>query len=107
MALPAREAMSTPVETSEQAEHRAESGLDLDRIIFFSDAVFAISITLLVLDVTSKVPQIVSNLPVNGTNHELYSRLLQPTFMEALLGYVISFLVTGLFWVAHHRIFRF
>jgi uncharacterized membrane protein len=72
-----------------EAEVRAEGGRDLDRIIFFSDAVFAIVITLLVLDI--RVPQI----PPDLVSQELPSRIsaLGPKF----LNYVISFLVLAVY----------
>ena len=80
-----------------------EGGIELERIIFFSDAVFAIAITLLVLDI--KVPARSPSLRKDYV----------PTWLgHALLGlgssyfsYVISFLVIGAFWAAHHRIFRY
>ncbi len=64
----------------------------------FSDGVFAISITLLVLDI---------RLPSEDThsNHEL-SHLLNLT-LPNIVTFLFSFLVVGVFWVAHHRIFDF
>ena len=70
----------------------------MDRIVFFSDAVFAIAITLLSLDI---------RLPVTSdfhSNTELIQRLL--AIWPKYLAYVISFLVIGLFWTGHHRKFR-
>lgn len=71
----------------------------LERFVFFSDAVFAIAITLLALDI--RLPGEAGPL----TNSELAAALLQIT--PKYLGYVISFLVIGSFWVAHHRKFSF
>ena len=65
--------------------------------MFFSDAVFAIAITLLALDI---------RLPATaeiGTDAELLRSLL--SIWHQYLGYVISFLVIGLFWTGHHRKF--
>jgi uncharacterized membrane protein len=65
----------------------ARSGfLEYDRVLFFSDAVFAIAITLLAFD-----------LPKTNLHHS----------GPALLGFGISFAVIGLFWLGHHAIFRY
>ena len=79
-------------------EGRSEAGRELDRIVNFSDGVFAIVITLLVLDI--RVPEI----PADLVSQELPSRVfaLEPKF----LSYVISFLVIAIYWQAHHRVFR-
>jgi uncharacterized membrane protein len=75
-----------------------EAGRELDRIVNFSDAVFAIVITLLVLDI--RVP----NIPEGLVSQELPGRILAlgPKF----LSYVISFLVIAIYWQVHHRVFR-
>ncbi len=76
----------------------AERTTELDRIIFFSDGVFAIAITLLVIGL--KVP----SLPSNVANGELSRRLLDE--WPRVLSYALSFAVIGLFWIGHHRAFR-
>src|ERR1700758_1814451 len=68
--------------------------LEYDRVLFFSDAVFAIAITLLVVDI--RVPDI-----VRSVSHQLHSDKVR------ILGFAISFLVIGLFWMGHHRLFRY
>ena len=68
--------------------------LEYERVLFFSDAVFAIAITLLVVDL--RVPDFVLD-----AGHQLYSARFR------ILGFAISFLVIGLFWMGHHRLFRF
>jgi uncharacterized membrane protein len=76
-----------------------ESGTELERTIYFSDAVFAIAITLLVLDL--KLPEV--------SQEQLKSELpglvlgLGPKF----LSFVVTFLVIGFYWLAHHRMFHF
>ncbi len=79
-------------------EQRIEGGRELDRIVFFSDAVFAIAITLLVLNI--EVPDI----PPDLVSEELPGQLLG--LWPKLLSYVLSFLVILMFWTAHHSIFR-
>jgi uncharacterized membrane protein len=71
---------------------------ELDRLIFFSDAVFAIVMTLLVLDI--RVPDVPSDAAqeVPGLVFELWPKIL---------SYVLSFLVIGLYWIGHHQTFRY
>lgn len=78
-----------------RTEQRSERGTEVERIVFFSDAVFAIAITLLVLEI--RVPD---GLPPARLAEALGR--MWPKF----LSYLISFSVTGGYWRAHHRIFR-
>jgi uncharacterized membrane protein len=73
--------------------------IGLDRLVFFSDAVFAISITLLALEI--RLPAI--ERPVTSAALLKSLLLLWPKY----ISYVISFLVIGIFWIAHHRKFHF
>jgi uncharacterized membrane protein len=76
-----------------------QEGLGLERIIFFSDAVFAIAITLLVLEI---------RLPVGEDILEDFQLFAQLKSMwHEYLAYLISFMVIGTFWMAHHRKFRY
>jgi uncharacterized membrane protein len=75
-----------------------EDELGLERLVFFSDAVFAIAITLLALDI---------RLPAeNGLPDSTALLGLLLGMWPAYLGYMISFLVIGGFWLGHHRAFR-
>ena len=80
------------------SRENTENGRELDRIIFFSDAVFAIAITLLVLDI--HVPEI----PERLVDEQLPGRLL--ALWPKYLSYVVSFLVILMFWMGHHIVFR-
>jgi uncharacterized membrane protein len=80
---------------AEAAERRPEAGRDLDRIVNFSEAVFAIAITILVLDI--RVPDGLSPTEVPAQVLGLAPKYL---------SYVISFLVLAIYWQAHHRVFR-
>jgi uncharacterized membrane protein len=80
-------------------EAREERTTDLERLVFFSDAVFAIAITLLVIDI--KVPEI-----HEGDAATELPRLVRE-LIPNILSYVISFLVIATFWLAHHRLFRY
>jgi uncharacterized membrane protein len=69
----------------------------LERIVFFSDAVFAIAITLLTVNI--KLPASDDHLPT--VQHYLIDQLPQ------YQSYFISFLVIGLYWIGHHHYFRY
>ena len=73
--------------------HGPEHGLE--RLIFFSDAVFAIVITLLVIDIHAP------HLRFGSPDRDYWIALvnLAPEF----LGFFISFFVIGFFWAGHHR----
>jgi len=71
---------------------RAEE-VEYDRVLFLSDAIFAIAITLLVVDL--QVP----DGPVQSGS------LLRETLPQ-MGGFALSFAVIGLFWIAHHGLFR-
>jgi uncharacterized membrane protein len=64
--------------------------------VFFSDAVMAIAITLLILEV---------RLPEAGGSADLGRQVL--ALWPRYLGYLVSFWVIALYWVAHHRCFRY
>jgi TMEM175 potassium channel family protein len=79
--------------------------LEYDRILFFSDAVFAIAITLLIVDLPVRIEDAAStegrgSTAVNSL-HELHLAL------PGIVGFGISFAVIGLFWLGHHGLFRF
>jgi uncharacterized membrane protein len=74
----------------------------LDRLILFSDAVFAIAITLLVIEI--KIPELHSeHEPVTDRALLHAVALLIPKF----IGFIVSFLLIGLYWTIHHRMFGY
>jgi uncharacterized membrane protein len=75
---------------------RRETG-ETDRLLALSDGVIAIAITLLVLEIT--VPEI----PPGASAEAL--RALGAEQWHEFVGYVLSFLVIGLYWTLHRRIF--
>jgi len=81
------------------AKHDKEKqDFQLERFIFFSDGVFAISITLLIIEI--KVPY----LP-NPTDQLLWHSLSDMAL--TFLGFIISFGIVGHYWSVHHRIFGY
>jgi uncharacterized membrane protein len=85
---------------SNQLHNEIRKEFQLDRLILFSDAVFAIAITLLVIEI--KIPEFHDE---NITEQNLLGGLrhLIPKF----IGFLISFLIIGQYWIVHHRMFSF
>ncbi|HPH45436.1 MAG TPA: TMEM175 family protein [Chryseolinea sp.] len=75
-----------------------ESKFPTDRVLYFSDAIFAIAITLLVLEIKLPSNEDVKSLGIGGV---LMSRI------PNLIGFFISFFVTALFWRAHLQISKY
>jgi uncharacterized membrane protein len=76
-----------------------DTHLGLERLVFFSDAVMAIAITLLAIEL--KLPE----SELLRTSGELAHHLLE--MRGKFLGFLISFGVIGLYWVAHHWLFSY
>lgn len=73
---------------------REEHEVEFSRIVAFSDGVFSIAITLLVLEL---------KLPDDLKNGEIWSALRDQH--EQFLAYGISFAVIARFWLVHHSFF--
>lgn len=78
----------------DSAQRRAR---DLERLVFFSDAVIAIAITLLVIDL--RLPE----LPPITTDAELRAAIVD--LAPRLFSFFLSFIVIGMWWTTHHRLF--
>jgi uncharacterized membrane protein len=76
-----------------EGDEAAEEGIG--RILALSDGVFAIAMTLLILDIA---------VPVTTSNTHLLKALLE--LWPRYLAYVLSFVVIARYWVAHHQTFR-
>lgn len=75
----------------------SESGnLEYDRVLFFSDAVMAIAITLLVVDI--RVPGLPASL--------IHAGDVLRNSGTRIFGFALSFAVIGMFWMGHHSVFR-
>ena len=77
-----------------------EENFQLERIALFSDAVFAIAITLLIIEI--RIPE----LHAETLTDRMLLRELLPVVTK-LIGFLISFFVIGLYWFSHHRMFRY
>lgn len=73
---------------------RDQRRLDPDRVLTFTDGVFAIVITILVLDI--RVPDLDSGQSLADSLEEM-----RPTFVS----FVISFLIVGMYWAWHRGAF--
>jgi uncharacterized membrane protein len=73
---------------------REENEVEFSRIVAFSDGVFSIAITLLVLEL---------KLPEHLADGEIWRALRDQH--EQFLAYAISFAVIARFWLVHHSFF--
>ncbi len=71
----------------------------LERIALFSDAVFAIAITLLIIEI--HIPEHLHG----ATDIDLLNYL--DGVIPKFIGFLVSFFVIGQFWMAHHRMFLY
>lgn len=78
----------------DKAKRREGNEIEFSRIVAFSDGVFAIAITLLVLNL-----KIEPGLASGEIASELWGQ------HENLLAFAISFAVIARFWLVHHRFF--
>lgn len=83
---------------NKEQDHKEE--FQIERIALFSDAVFAIAITLLIIEI--KVPELHSPAI---SDQELWLELVH--LLPKFIGFIVSFFVVGLYWLAHHRIFKY
>ena len=77
----------------QEDDEAAEEGIG--RILALSDGVFAIAVTLLILDIA---------VPATTSDDDLAKVLLN--LWPRYLAYVLSFVVIARFWVIHHQTFR-
>lgn len=76
----------------------APAGLSKNRIEALTDGIYAVAMTLLVIDL--KVPD-----PHRIASHEQLLDALIDLLPKAL-SWIISFFVLAIFWLAHHRLFQ-
>jgi uncharacterized membrane protein len=71
----------------------------LERISLFSDAVFAIVITLMMIEI--KAPHLPHDITFGGALTELAG------LFPLILGTVLSFFLIGVFWTKHHKLMKY
>ncbi len=74
------------------------AGLNTQRLEAFSDGVFAIAITLLILEI--KIPHLADLQKAGGLRPYLLS--LWPSYV----AYALSFFTIGVYWANHHYLFK-
>jgi len=86
------------VRESEHTYKRRSRGLEFDRLSFFTDAVFAISMTLLVvsLDPPTFAARAVSDTALLSGVWDDFPRLF---------SFFLAFLLLGRYWIAHHTFY--
>lgn len=75
---------------------RTERGLD--RVVFFTDAIAAIAITLLILPLVEAVPELAADSAPAGAIFSEHA--------GQLISFVTSFAVIARLWFAHHQLFE-
>lgn len=85
---------------SNQLHNELRKEFQLERMILFSDAVFAIAITLLVIEI--KIPEIHE---AQVTDKLLLHKLRE--LIPKFIGFLVSFLLIGQYWIVHHRMFGY
>ena len=89
---------------SNELHNELKKEFQLERLILFSDAVFAIAITLLVIEI--KIPDKEWMKEHGGISDGAILNALK-NLVPKFLGFLISFMLIGLYWTIHHRMFGF
>jgi uncharacterized membrane protein len=72
----------------------------LERLMLFTDAVIAIAITLLILEV--KIPESIHHA---NNSHQVWQSIKE--ILPKLFGFFLSFVLIGVYWATHHRMYRY
>ena len=78
-------------------------GMSLGRLEAFSDGIFAVAVTLLVLNLN--IGALPPNVPGPMVLQLLLSQLV--ALWPAYLGYFTTFMTVGMVWIGHHQMLRF
>jgi uncharacterized membrane protein len=87
-------------EVSMSKETPMHKHFQVERVILFSDAVFAIAITLLIIEI--KVPAI------HGEDLSESTLLIaMVNLIPKFIGFIVSFFMIGMYWTRHHTLFGY
>ncbi|WP_353941153.1 TMEM175 family protein [Streptomyces sp. HUAS MG91] len=84
-------------EPADASSDGIEGGVSAERLLLFTDAVAAISITLLILPLVDLVPEA-------AANHERASEVITDHLAQ-IWSFLLSFAVIANIWLEHHRAF--
>lgn len=82
-----------------ETQSELQKEFELERMILFSDAVFAIAITILIIEI--KFPEV----PEDATTSQI-QELFKPVIIR-FVGFILSFFFIGLMWARHLKIFKY
>jgi uncharacterized membrane protein len=91
---------------SNKLHNELRKEFQLERLILFSDAVFAIAITLLVIEIKIPDEEQLKKLNLAGISDNNLLRGLAH-LIPKFIGFLISFLIIGQYWTVHHRMFGY
>jgi uncharacterized membrane protein len=78
----------------------------IERLVLFSDAVFAIAITLLIIEI--KLPEIhFKDVPAEYRSHldQYILHIIGEQLLAKFIGFIVSFVVIAMYWINHHLLF--
>lgn len=81
------------------SDKHPKQDFQVERLAFFSDAVFAIAITLLIIEF--KVPHITKDSTYAGVLHELAEMKVH------LMGLLFSYFLIAVYWIRHHFLYKY
>jgi uncharacterized membrane protein len=89
---------SSPTQRRARWRYEREQGLEFDRVAFFTDAVFAIAMTLLIVSI--EPPDLKGDVSDPSVLWDAL-RDMRPQFVS----FFLAFLLLGRYWMAHHEFF--
>ena len=84
--------------SKKEPTYQTVPGFSIERLLLFSDAIFAFAITLLAIDI--RVIQLPPDQIASGLNNQIYGLL--PKF----ISFILSFFIVGNYWISYHRTFH-